>query len=508
MSLRLGEREALFAVSAVLVLVPFFVVTFPPITDLPQHLAQIRLLGEAVADPGGPYRIQWWTPYGLSYALLLLCRAIAPPLSAGRLMCALVALLWVVTAHALAAKRGRSPLAAVLASLFVFGNVLYWGFLSFALGWPLFAAWMHLTSREARGPSRLLLLTALGLALYWCHALWLLAAVAWTGVVTIADVGRRARERGALGFRSLRPQLVRAGALAPAVVALALWTPGFQDSGMRTAAFWKANPLTRLTPEWLVHAVLGGLRGPFEGLALSVVAVWVFLGIAAHRGRLREAVDSHLLLAASLLGLFALVLPDSYMTTIELPQRWMPSAATLLLLGLPAPPLRPVLLRIAVVSFVAVFVAVTAVKWVAFERDELAGLSETLEKLPAESRVLGLDYQQKSEYVRARPFLQIYAWAQVLKGGTLDFSFASFATSPVVFRSHAPRPWTPRLYWFPRRLLSTDLEYFDYVIVNGTPDVHEGVVAWRRLAPVTTTGRWRLYRVEHSDRSVSYPLVP
>ena len=109
----------------------------------------------------------------------------------------------------------------------------------------------------------------------------------------------------------------------------------------------------------------------------------------------------------------------------------------------------------------------------------------------------------------SRPFLQIFAWAQVLKGGTLAFSFASFSTSLVVFRSDLPPPpWTPKLYWYPDRLRSTDLDHFDYVIVNGPPDVHEGVVAWRRLVPVTTTGSWRLYRVEQTDRSFEYPLLP
>ena len=260
MRLRLGERGTLFVVSSLLVLIPFFVVTFPPITDLPQHLAQIRLLGEALADPGGPYRIQWWTPYSLLYALLALCLSIAPPLWAGRLAVALIALLWVATAHALAVNRGRSALAAVLASLFVFCNVVYWGFLNFAIGWPLFAAWMLVTSREVRRPRQVLLLAAMGLALYACHALWLLAGVAWIGVVTVADLARTWLARGALR-PLLRPLLWRACALAPAVTALAIWTPSFHASDMDTPPVWHTNPLTRLAPGWLVGALLGGLRG-------------------------------------------------------------------------------------------------------------------------------------------------------------------------------------------------------------------------------------------------------
>ena len=84
--------------------------------------------------------------------------------------------------------------------------------------------------------------------------------------------------------------------------------------------------------------------------------------------------------------------------------------------------------------------ATTALTWVAFERRELTGLAAALERLPAQQRVLGLDYEQRSPLVRGRPFLQTYAWAQVLRGGTLNFSFASFPTSLVVFRSSQPSP--------------------------------------------------------------------
>jgi hypothetical protein len=499
MSLGLRERGALFIASALLALMPFFIVTFPPITDLPQHMAQIRLLGEALADPNGPYRIQWWTPYSLSYALLAMCRAIAPPLLAGRLAFAVIALLWVATAHTLALSRGRSPLAAVLASLFVFSNVVYWGFLSFAIGWPVFAAWMLATDREIRRPRQVLLLAAMGLVLYACHALWLLAGIAWMGVVTLADAARVWRRRGALQ-QFYRPLIWRACALAPAATALALWTPGFQASDGRAPAFWTTGPLTRLSPQWLVDSVLGGLRGPLEWLLMSLLFAWVVLGVAQHRGRLREAVDARLLLGGALLALFALVLPDRYMHTIHLTQRWMPFAAALLLLAVPAPQLRPAaLLRIVVLGVAGTYLAATALTWVAFERRELTGLVAALERLPPEPRVLGLDYKQRSTLVRGRPFMQTYAWAQVLRGGTLNFSFASYPTSLVVFRSSQSPRWTPKLYWFPHHLRSTDLDHFDYVIVNGSPREHELFARWR-VTPVTTTGRWRLYRVNRSTR--------
>ena len=209
---------------------------------------------------------------------------------------------------------------------------------------------MLATAREIRRPRQVLLLAALGLVLYACHALWLLAGIAWIGVITVANVVEVRRRRGALR-QLVRPLIWRACAIAPAATALALWTPCFQASEVSARpAVWDTNPLTRLNPEWLVDATLGGLRGPLEWLLMGFVFAWLVLGVVQHRWRLREAIDGRLLLGAALLVLFALSLPDQYMHTIQLAERWMPCAAVLLVLAIPAPRLRPTLVTIAVVS--------------------------------------------------------------------------------------------------------------------------------------------------------------
>ena len=51
---------------------PALLVTFPPITDLPQQLAQIPLAAEAISGTAPDYTVQWWTPNKLSYPLLAL----------------------------------------------------------------------------------------------------------------------------------------------------------------------------------------------------------------------------------------------------------------------------------------------------------------------------------------------------------------------------------------------------------------------------------------------------
>src|SRR5262245_39040015 len=77
-----------------LVIVPFLYVRFPPITDLAQHAAQIRLFLTALADPEGAYRIQWLTPYSAVYAVLGAAWALSTPVNAGRLAVLALGVLW------------------------------------------------------------------------------------------------------------------------------------------------------------------------------------------------------------------------------------------------------------------------------------------------------------------------------------------------------------------------------------------------------------------------------
>jgi hypothetical protein len=82
-----------------------------------------------------------------------------------------------------------------------------------------------------------------------------------------------------------------------------------------------------------------------------------------------------------------------------------------------------------------------------------------------------------------------------MRGATLNFSFAGFAPSLVVYRQPIRKPWTLSLEWFAERLKRSDLQYFDYAILNGAERVHDAFASQPELQPATHAGRWRLYRV-------------
>jgi len=474
---------------AVLIAIPFLWVRFPPITDLPQYLAQVRLLHETIADPEGPYRVQWLTPYLLAYVPLTVAWHVSPSEIAGRTAMLILALLWIVSIHWLAFKRGRSAAAAVLASLLFYNHTVYWGFYSFAIGWPVYVLWFLLTTRapaSSRRPKEVLLSLGAAWLLYLSHALWLVVGVAWFAL------------RTAVARTPARTVVLRLAAVSPVLVMAAVWYHGF--SGFSSSTHWVTPSSGRLSFSWIVDSTLGGLRGPAEYGLAGLLALWVILGVYQNRGRLSAAVDRDLCLAAAFFFGLALVLPDKHQNTIAFAARWQPMAAIMLLLGLPAPAWPRRVGQAVALTTAAVFMLVTSLAWVRFERYESNGLRESLDALPANMRVIGLDYVKTSSIVKGRPFLQQFAYAQVVRGGQLNFSFAEFAPMAVVYKAPRARPWTRGLEWYAERASRSDLSHFDYALVNGEARQHALLGGLAELTPVTGPSRWRLYRINTISR--------
>lgn len=482
-------RRWLVAASLACAALPLLAVQFPPCTDLPQHVAQVRLLGDALGARADVYQVGWTSPSNLLYGLLAAASALVEPITAGRLVVLLLVLAWVGAVALLARRRGRAPEAAALASVLAFNATLTWGFLNFEAGWPVFVLWVLLTLDPPREPGarRWSALTAVALLLYAGHALWFLVGATWL-LVSLAWTRAPAR--------SVAVHLL---ALAPPAALAARW---YHDlSAFRAAAAfnleprWFTPPWRRLHPDWLVDATFGSLVGSLEPVVLGAIALWIVASVVSHRGELRRAVDGRLALLAGILLALALLSPDMYLNTVRFAQRWAPVGLATLLLALPAPRVSPRLLRVGVGGLVALFSLATTGAYTAFEREELSGLRASLQAVPAESRVLGLDLVKHSEFIIGRPFLQMAAYAQALRGGELAFSFAEHGSSIVSYRRPRAIVWTGGLDFHPERLRPDDLEHFDVILVNALAPVHQVFEGYPGVAPLTThRGRWRLYR--------------
>jgi len=482
-----GKRLVAALFCCLLVALPFGLVQYPPVTDLPQHLAQVRLFFETVADSNADYRIQWLTPYSLFYVLPSVAWTFLPTVEVGRAAMLALALSSTLAVHLLAARRRRPMAAAILASVLFFNHTVYWGFLSFVTGWLSFIVWFLLTTGPRSSPSvgGALLLCGGAAALYASHALWFAIGMAW--LVLHAALHR-------LPWRTIVFRLL---SVSPVIVAAAIWYPHLAAGGFVSPTVWFVSPAERVSPSWLIDAVLGGLQGGSEYLVFGVLSLWLVTSVWQNRHDLHSKVNIDLVVVAVLFSCLGLLLPDQHMNTIQFAARWMPAAMVAAILAVPAPTFMPRWHAPLAAAVLAIFCLTTAVAWQRFEGDELSGLDASLAVLPSSSRVIGLDFVKESEVVKGRPFLQTFAYAQVLRGGALNFSFAGFAPSPVVYRERKSQPWTPNLVWFAERVQRSDLTYFDYALLNGTDQVHAAFAAEASLAPLTESGRWRLYEVVH-----------
>lgn len=466
------------------VAIPFLLVEFPPITDLPQHVGQIRLFHETLAQPDGPYQIQWWTPYALVYLLIGFWWQIVPPMQVGNLAAMSLLMLCVAATHWLAARLGRPREAAIMATLLLFNHLLVWGLMNFLLGWPVFVLWLiwTLTAKPGRAPwieiSIAILMSSL---LYITHVLWLAFGLIWLVVRTVTD--RSNRQLG----------LLRIGASLPAV-AVSIWWLRTTVSGtsFASAIVW-GEPWTRLGPVQWSEATLGALRSTLELVPFMVLIVWIVLAFArgtdrGHRG---------LLICGSLLLAGYLFLPEKYNNTILFHSRWMPFAAICLLLAAPRLPWER-WHKIGLAALMTGFLLLTSLSWMAYDRVEMAGLEESLSALPEEPRVLGLDFHRQSRWIDGRPFFQAFAYAQVLRGGTLSFSFAEFRPSLVVFREDRTARWTNGLEWLPGEVKPSDFGFFDHVLIHGSSEIQEEAKSLGPITPMNETLPWRLHRVRDS----------
>ena len=478
------EIMILAALSCALAAIPFLVVKFPPITDLPQHVAQVRLFGEAISNPESPYRIQWITPYSLVYAVLGGSWLIFGPMNAGRMGMLVIVAFWVIMLHLLAYKMKRPALAASLASILFFGHILYWGFYQFALGWPLFIGWILLSKTEFRTRWKEGLVFFLAsIILYMAHIFWFLVAAGWLVVRHFLFRGDPKR------------LIIRVAAASPLLLLGLAWYPSLEAYGFKSQTIWATTPFERLLPSWLIDASFGGLKGPLETAFFAVLAGWVLMACLQNRKSLLSKTDKELLLLSALLLALALILPDKQTNTIRFCQRWVPPAFAFLLLSLPELRIRKNILTIVAIAVVAVFFALTSRLWISFEKTELSGLEESLAALPQSPKVLGLSYIKDSSIVRGRPFIQTFAYSQVLRGGELNFSFADFGPSLVVYRERRRIPWTPALEWFPEKAKKSDLLFFDYALVNADKKLHGAASSNQVLKPLTEGGRWSCYKV-------------
>ena len=512
-------RELVFAVLGVFAVLPLWIVRHPPIQDLPQHLAAIRVLSD-YSDPKLGFAhwfelslgsTQYLTYYLAAKVLAIflgvsLANGVLLSLSIGGLAYALRALLRAL---------GRDEDLALFCFPLLWNAHLILGFVNFIAAIPLVLWGLSLAVRQRLAPSRR---RAVLLAL-------LLVLTFYTHVVPFAFLaaGVLLLSAGA----GVRASLSRAMPLLPAALCVSIWfatspagrsvsaaiRPGGQPRGLGVRPLYTGwSDALRQAPDWLTDVLVSESDDKLLVVWLLLVVLTIGVTVGARAGDDRASLAAaergtlarRLGVLPALAALLYFVTPSSYDWIWPINARFPLLALIFLIPVMPAPrgAIRLSVLGAAVVLALLSFTEVTAA-FRKFEKEEVGELDQAIAAIPPGQKVAGLIWQRHSRYVKFAPFIHAVAWYQVEKGGAVMFTFADFPQSPFKFKpENRPPKVAPRWEWEPGRVdPARDLGFYDYVLTRGDPGrlaqagVFEQIfrgprwAVWKRRSAVSSADR-------------------
>jgi hypothetical protein len=481
---RLRPSTWFYAAVALLASAPAWIVRYPPLQDLPFHVATLRLV-HSYADPAYGFtddfvRNLGGTQYALYYLVGSIFAYLFGVAAASVAMTSLYLGGTVLAVRALLAALDKDTRLCLFVVPLLVNMMFLYGLMPFVCGIALMFAVLAVAVRFFEAPTRWrgALVALLSLALFYTH------------VVPYALFG--------LGYAALFPWknprqwLAATLAVVPSLGAVTWWVvlapQGKQAAGALGAAFRHApyvDAMARL-PQWTID-VFRDSTAEWHFIALVVVLL-LAVGLAqGDRDTSKPASRALVVLPVACTVLYFSTgsdLGDVWLFCERFPVPGMMSAIPLMRM--------PRGVRGVVVSGLALALAVSSTvnvcnHFVRFQLEEVGDFDEAIAAMEPRKRVAALIYDKGSAIVNNVPFLHFGSYYQARKGGLVMFSYSSFLFWPVRFRpGHFPPPGTrPRLRWewTPESVPIQELyPYYDYVLTRGagfSPPPGTFHLAWR-----------------------------
>ena len=470
---------------------PALVFAYLPMTDLPQHWAEVRIL-HSLDDPqfgfAANYVTAWSdTLYWLPYALALGLAKLLPFEAAMRGTVFLSLLAYPLGVLALLRALGKPAWLGLLALPLVYNRAVFWGALqfNFSLGLALVACAQLAAPR--RGWRSELLTAATVAAVVLSNPYGVMLVIAFAGLVFV--FGDRV---------GLARHWLPLGALALGIAAW-LWV----GNGSFPPGPSYFEPLARRLKDF-DDEILGGYRAHWEdGLLLAWLATWFLLShdslpVTRQRWRaLAPAARAVCVLPLLCAGLyFALPTHTAYAKAVHfrfavLAAAWLPLAAGSG--GLARWP------RLARALLAGLTLATLTLAWVQLARfdHEARTFEAVLARLPEQPRVLALTFDREGRVMRTAPYLHFLAYAQARHGGVIAASFVGeFWQFPLRDAPGSERPPSPPdLAWRPQDFDPNGFgAWYDWVIVRARHFGERESLPEAAYELVLDAPPWRLYR--------------
>jgi hypothetical protein len=464
----------------------FWIAPRPPMGDLPQHAAQVAMLGDLLH--GGSrwselVEINWRTPYLVGCAFATALSFVMPVVAALKTVLTVAYVGFAFAGVALRKELGADARLDWLWLPGFFGLSFDYGFLPYLVAAPVGLVFLRQATRAARTPDwrEAARVVAVGVLLYFSHGLVFVFAVAVAVVMVIL--------RRELSVRALAPYAVLA------IVAIAV----FVDARLHHPLL--AHGEARIDFEWDKP---GGWHRAFAFLAYVVAStprdlafVPVVLAMLAAPLVLRDGISrDRAALAPLAVVVFAwLFVPSEIAKTTYLYQRFalflLPAWALAFRAG-DTTRVRAELVEAALALACIAFFGGIALRERRFAR-ESAPFESVLAAAEPDQRALALILDARSDATKhAWAYHAWPAWYQVDRGGFVDFNFAALPPEMVRFRAGAAPPLAADVDVTTPAWRSLDLAPYRYVFVR-----HEGPIPPGTLeacaALVRSEGDWSLF---------------
>lgn len=508
----IGLYALALLVTLITVARPFWVATYPPITDLPFHAAQTSVFRHWL-DPSFHFREQFelaplGVPYVSSYVLGALLMLLLPAVVAVKTATAIMLLAVPIGLAVLAWGTRKSPLLGLLGLPFVWCNLTHWGFINFVSALGMFAAALGLAIRLLDKPERRvqIALSIVLSVLFFTHVFrfpYAMLAIVFA-TASFYPVTKRWRPMlwpllPPLGlfvlFMIARPAAVGGGA---SVAALKLeWSRLDQALGFVIGSFNDKDEAKVA----LRHLYVAGLVG-----AVSLGFRWTTWHETSRKDLAFEATSAGVVLACVLgLTLGYLVLPMEigvwwyvypreataalFLTMALCPdlpvERWLRAALTLLMV------------------WSAWSVSTVVVRNYRLFDESTRDFEEISRELPRAPKLLYLVFHHGGSTRKTTPYIHLPAYVQAERGGFLSFHFAVWGSSPVRYRSPdepdaiVPPMVPPRWEWQPNLFQVTKHgPFFDWFLVRSLYDPGSLFLGDPSIHQVKHVGTWWLFHRE------------
>ena len=483
-----------FVLCAAASAVPFLVTYRVPMTDLPQHAAQLAIWKHYNDACYGFFRIfykDWLTPYLLGYGIARLFAFVASINSALKLTAYIAVVALPLALRELTRRASLDDFLSLLGLPLAFGFSFGYGFLNFIVAIPigiLFVAWAF---DYARRPTVKVgvALTLMSLLLLASHALVYALCLA---IAVTMHLGSGQRIRSFAPYAVSVPLallwVVRVRSREASVHAPPVW------SGL---LFRPANfPLNLLSSGW-------------DPAALGFSLLFAF---AAYLIGVRPAADRRRWIPLIIAAVCYFFLPSPAFGTAALYERFAVFCGSFALFALDRrePVVNATVARAWIVALILVWAGLMSLRFHAFGRDA-ANFDRIVDGIPANARVLFLDVDPGSVAVPGVPFLHFESYYQERRGGIVGRSFASHFPELIRYRPGNDPGTFLYLDWYPWMFQWGRDSNFDWFLVRAPGNLRQSLFAHAQ-EPLDLQGHfgmWWLYaKHKRPEPSQCAPFEP